>query len=83
MGGQKATLGGWLVGEPLFVSGCFSAIIVEASALLEIGIEGNSIGHAVEVKERRGITCLAAHGEWTSILIAIILYDFNFFLYEW
>ena len=54
---------GWSVGEPLFVSGYASPRDYasleaenvdrnEASALLEIGIEGNSAGHAVEV--RRG-----------------------------
>ena len=74
---------GWPVGEPLFVSGYASirdsasleaenVDRTEASALLEIGIEGSSIGHAVE---RWGITCLAAHGEWTCSTIAITLYD--------
>lgn len=64
---------GWPVGEPLFVSGYASPRDYasleeenvdrnEASALLEIGIEGNSIGHAVEVK-RGGELLVLQHME--------------------
>ena len=60
-------------GEPLFVSGYASPRDYEsleaenvdsneASALLEIGIEGNSIGHAVEVK-RGGELLVLQHME--------------------
>lgn len=64
---------GWPVGEPLFVSGYASirdsaSLEAEnvdrtvASALLEIGIEGSSIGHAVEVK-RGGELLVLQHME--------------------
>ena len=64
---------GWPVGEPLFVSGYASirdsasleaenVDRTEASALLEIGMEGSSIGHAVEIK-RGGELLVLQHME--------------------